>query len=160
MRMNANALRTWGIAVSAGLMAVALMIAAPWRPADARAPAPVELAQAPAQTQAQAAAPVGFVVRFRGTGPIAQAQARAARGQTAAAGREIDAQLRRQPALAGLCFDRFTVGAAEVVLRSCAPVPASERAAYQARWLARLQAMRAVAYVDANATLTQERAPG
>lgn len=158
MAMNLHVLRTWGIAASAALMAAALVIAAPWQRApDAAAAALLdsefEIAQAPGQ-----AAPVGFVIRFQGAGPIARAQALAGRGQEAAAQRQIEAQLLRQAGLRGLCFDRFTVGAAEVVLRSCEPVAAGERAAYQARWLARLRAMRAVAYVDANATLTQDRA--
>jgi hypothetical protein len=55
-----------------------------------------------------------------------------------------------------LCFERFTAGAAEVVLRSCNPIGALE----QQQWVARLRAMRAVAYADVNATAAQERAPG
>jgi hypothetical protein len=160
--MNANALRTWGMVVSAAAMTGALALS--WRaPPRASAEAPLnggkaayEMAQAP---QAHAA-PVGFLVRFRGTGPIARAQAQAARGQTAQAQRRIELELNRQRAFTGLCFDRFTTGAAEIVLRSCQPVAASERAAYQQRWTARLRAMRAVAYVDANATVTPESAPG
>lgn len=151
--MQLNALRTWGMATSAALMAAALGLS--WQ-----APAPAVAQQtAPARVaQTQPAAPVGFLVRFRGTGPIARAQAAAARGQAAQAQRRIETQLARQTAFAGLCFDRFTVGAAEVVLRSCEPVPASDRAAYAQRWVARLQAMRAVAYADANATVSPTRA--
>ena len=155
--MDLNALRTWGIAVSGALMVGALALAAQPSPqAEARQalePSGFEIAQAPAQ-----AAPVAFLVRFQGSGPIAQAQARAARGQVQGAQRTVEAQLRRQSAFAGLCFDRFTVGAAEIVLRSCEAVAGHERAAYQARWLARLQAMRAVAYADANASVSPERA--
>jgi hypothetical protein len=69
-------------------------------------------------------------------------------------------QLTRQNAFAGLCFDRFTAGGAEVVLRTCEAVPAGRLEAVRSRWLARLRAMRAVEYVDANVTATQERAPG
>lgn len=155
--MDVNALRTWGIAVSGALMVGALALAAQPSPqAEARQalePGSFEVAQAPAQ-----AAPVAFLVRFQGSGPIAQAQARAARGQVQSAQRTVEAQLRRQSAFAGLCFGRFTVGAAEIVLRSCEAVTGHERAAYQARWLARLQAMRAVAYADANASVSPERA--
>ena len=79
---------------------------------------------------------------------------------TAQAQGEVEIQLRRQTAFAGLCFDRFTVGGAEIVLRTCEPVAASERNSVQQSWGARLQAMRAVEYVDANATATQQRAPG
>jgi hypothetical protein len=154
--MDVNALRTWGIAVTGSLMAVALFIALqPDNGADAQ-PRPVaRIAQA-----SSSAASVGFIVRFRGTGPIARAQALAARGQTGQAQRHVELQLRRQSAFAGLCFDRFTIGGAEMVLRTCEPVAANERAAVQQSWGARLQGMRAVEYVDVNATVTQERAPG
>lgn len=156
--MNAHALRTWGMAVGAVLMTGALAIAAmgpetPQARAETQPQAVFEVAQAQA-------APVSFLVRFRGSGPIARAQATAARGNQTQAGRTISVQLARQNSFAGLCFDRFTAGAAEVVLRSCDPVAASERATVQQRWLARLRAMRAVAYADVNTTATQERAPG
>ncbi|MEZ5960135.1 MAG: hypothetical protein R3C30_06855 [Hyphomonadaceae bacterium] len=154
--MEVNALRTWGIAVTGALMAVALVVAfQPQSHAEAQPQAPLELAQADTDR-----APVGFIVRFRGTGPIARAQASAARGQVAPAQRQVEVQLVRQTAFNGLCFDRFTVGGAEIVLRTCEAVAASERAAVQQSWGARLQAMRAVEYVDANTTVTQERAPG
>ncbi len=153
--MDVNALRTWGIAVSGALMVGALAFAL--QP-EATAQAQHAAAQI-AQAETRAAA-VGFIVRFRGTGPIARAQAQAARGQTAQAQRQVELQLQRQSAFGGLCFDRFTVGGAEMVLRTCDAIAASERAAVQQRWGARLRAMRAVEYVDANATVTQERAPG
>lgn len=153
--MDVIALRTWGIAFTGAAMAVALMIGFQPR-ADAQAPQPVvQLAQAEAR-----AAPIAFLVRFRGSGPIARAQARGARGNLPLAQREIEAQLRRQSAFSGICFDRFTAGAAEVVLRTCTAIVASERARVQQQWLTRLRGMRAVEYVDANATATQERAPG
>lgn len=155
--MNSNALRTWGIAVSGTAMVAALLIATtPTQPAEARLAARqiIETAQAPLAN----AAPIAFVVRFRGAGPIARAQARAARGETALAQRQLELQLRRQSAFSGLCFDRFTVGAAEAVLRTCASIAASERDAVQQSWLTRLRAMRAVEYADVNATATQNRA--
>lgn len=153
--MDVNALRTWGIVVTGSLLAVAMMIALePDGAADAQPQSAAQIAPAPS------AAPLGFIVRFRGAGPIARAQAQAARGQTAQAQRQVELQLRRQTAFAGLCFDRFTVGGAEIVLRTCEAVAASERAAVQQRWGARLRAMRAVEYVDVNATATQQRAPG
>lgn len=145
-------MRLWGIGASSAAIAIALMFALEPAPAaQAQQQAPVHVAQAQAE-------PVGFLVRFRGNGPIARAQAQATRGDTSTAQRTIEAQLRRQNSFAGLCFDRFTVGAAEVVLRTCDAIAASERAAVQARWLQRLQAMRAVAYADANTTATQGRA--
>jgi hypothetical protein len=154
--MDVNALRNLGMAVTGALMAGALFLAfQPQSHAEAQPQAAVELAQAQAN-----ASSVGFIVRFRGTGPIARSQAQAARGQIAQAQRQVEIQLQRQSAFAGLCFDRFTVGGAEIVLRTCETVAASERAAVQQRWGARLQAMRSVEYVDANATVTQQRAPG
>ncbi len=152
MILDPNALRLWGIAASAASMAVALAFA--WRaPAPASAQPPPELAQAQSGH-------VAFVVRFRGDGPIARAQVLAARGDEARAARQVEAQLQRQRALSGLCFDRFTLGGAEIVLRSCEPVPPSARQAYATRWLARLDAMRAVDYVDANAEASPQAAPG
>jgi hypothetical protein len=154
--MDVNALRISGIAVTGILMAVALVVAFdPRTNAEAQPQGVAEIAQA--QTEASS---VAFIVRFRGTGPIARAQAQAARGQIAQAQRQVEIQLQRQSAFAGLCFDRFTVGGAEMVLRTCEAVAASERAGVQRSWGARLRAMRAVEYVDANATVTQQRAPG
>lgn len=154
--MDVNALRMWGIAVTGALMAGALAIAfQPDTRAEAQTQGVAQLAQAEAR-----AAPVGFIVRFRGGGPIARAQGQAASGQLAQAQDQVEAQLVRQRAFAGLCFDRFTVGGAEIVLKTCEPVAASERVGVQQSWGARLQAMRAVEYVDANATVTQQRAPG
>jgi hypothetical protein len=157
--MDVNALRFWGIVTSAALMAGALLVAAPWR-TSARAEMAVGALEQITQDQPPADAPVSFLVRFRGDGPIARAQALAQRGREMEAGAMVAAQVARQRALRGLCFDRFTVGAAEVVLRSCAPIAAEERATVQARWLARLRDIRAVAYADLNATLAQEHAPG
>jgi hypothetical protein len=153
--MDVNALRTWGIGVTGALMVGALAVAVQPR-AVAEAPGVAQVAQMQAPARAE---PVGFIVRFRGSGPIARAQGRAARGETAAAQRQVEIQLRRQSAFSGLCFDRFTVGGAEIVLRTCQAVAASERAAVQQRWGGRLRAMRAVEYVDVNATVTPERAP-
>lgn len=151
-----DALRISGIAVTGALMAAALVIAfEPQTNAVAQPQGVAEIAQAET-----GASPVAFIVRFRGTGPIARAQAQAARGQLTQAQRQVEIQLQRQSAFAGLCFDRFTVGGAEMVLRTCEAVTASERTGVQQSWGARLRAMRAVEYVDVNATVTQQRAPG
>lgn len=153
--MDLNAVRLWGIAASAAVMIGALAIAAQPAPQAFAQPAEgaFELAQATGEP-----APVAFLVRFRGSGPIARAQAAAARGATTDAERQVEQQLRRQSAFAGLCFDRFTVGGAEIVLRTCAAIVPSERGAVQQDWLNRLRAMRAVEYVDPNATATHNRA--
>lgn len=154
--MDVNAHRTWGIAVTGALMAGALLFALqPETHAEAEPQAVAQMAQA--QTDV---AYVGFIVKFRGSGPIARAQALAGRGQLAQAQRQVEVQLNRQTWAAGLCFDRFTVGGAEIVLRTCEAVAASERNAVQQSWGTRLRAMRAVEYVDANATVAQQRAPG
>lgn len=154
--MDMNTLRNWGMVVTGALMIGALAIA--FQPQTHAEAQPSDAAQM-AQTQAPAEQ-VGFIVRFRGAGPISRAQAEAARGQTALAQRQVEVQLSRQSAFHGLCFDRFTVGGAEIVLKTCESVAANERAGAQQSWAARLQAMRAVEYVDANATVTQQRAPG
>jgi hypothetical protein len=153
--MDVHALRVWGIVAGVVLIALALWIAAlgpETAPARASTQRTIELAQG------QPEAPASFLVRFRGSGPIARAQAAAGRGRTAEAQRRIETQLTRQDAFVGLCFDRFTAGAAEVVLRTCDPVAARERTAIEARWLSRLRAMRAVDYADVNAAATLERA--
>lgn len=155
--MDVNALRNLGMAVTGALMIGALMVAfQPENHAEAQQP---RAAAQVAQTQARAEH-VGFIVRFRGAGPIARAQADAARGHVAQAQRQVEFQLERQTSFRGLCFDRFTVGGSEIVLKTCEAVAASERAGVQQSWGARLQGMRAVEYVDANATVTQQRAPG
>ncbi|WP_395645055.1 hypothetical protein [Terricaulis sp.] len=170
--MDVMALRTWGIAVSAAAIAslVTFAVSACDRPpSQVEEQLPVaqgiaQVAQAPSDrdhepaSAARAAAPTSFVVRFQGNGPMARAQAQAAGGQQTAAQRAIEAQLARQAAFRGLCFDRFTVGAAEVVLRTCTAAPPPEQAQITARWLARLNAMPGVAYADANATVSQDRA--
>jgi hypothetical protein len=152
--MNWEWLRLSGVAASAAALVASVALAlSSQAPARAQPTAPV-LAQGPQATH------VAFLVRFRGDGPIARAQRDAARGRTNQAQSTIEAQLRRQTPFNGLCFDRFTVGAAEVVLRSCEPVAATDRVAYQQRWTARLDAMGSVEYVDPNATASTERAPG
>jgi hypothetical protein len=149
MTWSLEALRVWGVIASASVMAVALVFA--WR-----APAPVSAAQA--QASPSEAAGVSFLVRFRGGGPIARAQRLAAAGDEVGAARAVAAQLARQGEFQGLCFDRFTAGAAEIVLRSCAPVAAAGRAEYTARWLRRLDAMAAIEYADANLEAAPEAA--
>jgi hypothetical protein len=57
-----------------------------------------------------------------------------------------------------LCLDRFTVGGAEMVLRTCAPVARAERQRTTDRWLSRLRVMPGVAYADVNVSAaTQDR---
>lgn len=165
--MDANLLRNVGLTVSAAAMAGALAIAAlTGRPEPAPAEAPplvagpitaaapaVQPAFAPAAAAPAAAAiaPVSFLVRFQGAGPLGRAQALAAQGRETDARRAVETQLNRQAALRGLCFDRFTVGGAEMVLRTCSAIAEPDRSQTSADWLARLRDMPAVAYADLNA---------
>lgn len=149
--MDVNALRTWGIAATGALIAACLAISFGAVAPRAEAQPAFEIAQV-------AAAPASFLVRFQGGGPIARSQALAARGHVLVAQTQIEAQLRRQAGFTGLCFDRFTTGAAEVVLRTCEPLAGAQRAAVERQWVARLRAMRAVAYADVNSTAAPSRA--
>lgn len=132
--MDVNALRTWGMTVSAAAMAGALAIALMGEPRVAPDLLPTD------SEAREAMGVLSFVVQFNGNGPVA----RAARAHD---DRAIGLQLRRQYDLNGLCFDRFGYGA-EVVLSACNFVAPSERESTGQLWLARLRAMRAVSYVD------------
>jgi hypothetical protein len=154
--MDVQVLRFWGLIVGSALIAAALWIAALGAergPAQTAGPGVAATAQAQSQ-------PATFLVSFRGSGPIARAQSDARRGRLERAGRRVEIELQRQSAFVGLCFDRFTADAAEVVLRTCEPVAAQERSAIEARLLSRLRSMRAVAYADINASAAPEAAPG
>jgi hypothetical protein len=96
---------------------------------------------------------VSFVVRFEATHPLAQAQNLSRRGKHADAERTARAVIGSRPDLRGLCFDRFTVGGAEIVLRACDAVPAGQRAAFQQNWTRRLNKMSGVQYADVNTTV-------
>ncbi len=132
--MDVNALRTWGLAVSAaamaGALAIALIDSAPQRsgPSDF----------APTAEDASA-----IIVRFQGDGPIA----RAVRAHDEQA---VAAQLGRQTDLAGLCFGSFVEGT-DVMLSPCDPAALDIQSL-----LRRLRAMRSVAYAEVT---TAPRAP-
>lgn len=165
--MDAHLLRSVGIAMGAAALAGALAVsrfAPEAAPGALSEPPPAVRAlaaddpsnEAPPAERPDAVAPdaafVSFLVRFQGAGPLAQSQALAERGHEAEARRAAEDALARQSAFRGLCFDRFTAGGAEMVLRSCAPVAASAQAQATAEWLARLRDMSAIAYADINAT--------
>lgn len=143
--MNAEPLRISGAIVSALVIAAALFLAL--RTEDV--PAAAMLMSEPfVQSSAAAPAPLAFAVRFRGDGPIARAQEMAGRGSERRAARRIAAELGRQPAFDGLCFNGFTNHAAEVVLTSCVEIASEDRAQVQTRWLASLNRMPAVEYAN------------
>jgi hypothetical protein len=96
------------------------------------------------------AEPIGFVVRFAADHALGRAQALEASGRCDEAARLARATIAASTELRGLCFDRFTLGGAETVLISCAPVPRAQSSAYQRDWLARFRAMRGVEYADVN----------
>jgi hypothetical protein len=165
--MDAKLLRNAGIAVAAAALLAALSIATlsgDPAPTASEAP-PVAAPLPPAAEPERAEAPqpaatqadlVSFIVAFRGAGPLARAQALAAQGRETQARAVAQRGLAEQRDLRGLCFDRFTLGGAEIVLRSCNAVAASERASFSAGWLARLRDMPTVAYADLNSTAAPE----
>jgi len=172
--MEVEALRTWGLAASAAALASALTIAAlggceqpastpaaptgvvvaPATPASAT---PAEPTAEPATTDTPPAKLTStptrvtptLIVRFEAPHPLARAQEIAAQGRVAEAGRAAQATIRGRGDLRGLCFDRFTLGGAEIVLKSCSTV--ADGAAFQRRWSTRLNAMPGVEYAEPNA---------
>lgn len=174
--MNTDALRTWGLAASAAVFASALTIAAlggceerastprveePANPTMAppedgdpvAEPAAVD-GPPPPQTLAPVRARPSFVVRFEQPHPLARAQEIAARGRIAEARRAALATLNSQRNLRGLCFERFTLGGAEMVLSACEPV--TNASAFETRWTRDLNAMAGVAYAEPNAVAQPE----
>lgn len=162
-RIRHGALAVGGVALI-GALAAAFMNGDPRPPPLAQdapkiaGPAPAApSAETPAQegeplfetAGADAAPPpsdVSFVVRFDATHDLGRAQALAAQGRDAEARRRAEAALRSRADLRGLCFDRFTLGGAEIVLRPCAGAPSAS----QQTWLLRLRGMPGVDYADAN----------
>lgn len=114
-----------------------------------------EAETAPAE-QDDPGAPLAFIVRFSEDHDMARAQALAAEGREASARRAAERALRRDRDLRGLCFDRFTVGGAEVVLRPCDPASLEQAEALRQEWAEKLAAMPSVAYAEANVVLRPE----
>lgn len=107
---------------------------------------PQAAAQAPAEQARRSSATL--LVRFRDPHPLARAQALEAAGHCPEAEQLARATLATRADLAGLCFERFTVGGAEIVLAACAP-PSDDRA-FQQSWIERFQTMEGVEYAEAN----------
>ncbi|MEJ0060244.1 MAG: hypothetical protein WDM79_11995 [Terricaulis sp.] len=174
--MDQKALRTWGIFVGGAALAGSVAIAAinPARdaaptierrpavsapaplPAKAETPPPVFEPAAAVTPPSANAAPVSFVVRFGDHHPLAAAQRLAAEGEIDEARRSAERALTRQRSLRGLCFDRFTVGGAEIVLKSCEPLTEREAESFRRRWSERFQSMSGIDYAEANVILTPE----
>ncbi|MGE3143908.1 MAG: hypothetical protein AB7L65_11360, partial [Hyphomonadaceae bacterium] len=100
---------------------------------------------------------ISFIVRFAAPHALAAAQTQAAAGDLAAAANAARAAIRASRDLRGLCFDRFTAGGAEIVLKACTPVPRAQELAFQQRWTRRLAHMSGVEYADANYVLYPEQ---
>lgn len=90
-----------------------------------------------------------LLVRFEAPHPLARVQDIAAQGRMAEAARAAQATIRGRGDLRGLCFDRFTLGGAEIVLKACSAV--ADGPAFQRRWSTRLNAMPGVDYAEPNA---------
>jgi hypothetical protein len=124
--------------------------------ASAGEPTPiVEPADVGGPPPAGAAYP-SLLVRFEAPHPMARAQALAAAGRFDEAAESARQTIRTRRDLRGLCYDRFTNGGAEVVLRACAPVPRAQRTRFQETWAQRLNSVEGVEYAEPNYTLYPE----
>jgi len=90
-----------------------------------------------------------FIVRFDDRHPMARAQGLYLQGKRDEADAAARATLPSRPELAGLCFERFTLGA-ELVLAHCARVARAQVQRTSDRWERKLRAVKGVQYVDPN----------
>ena len=132
---------------------IAPSTAAPEQPAPAPAQPLFEVA---GESGSSTTANVSFVVRFQPSHPLARAQNLAQQGKHSDAARTARTTIEGRADLRGLCFDRFTIGGAEIVLRACNSVPATQRETFQRNWTRRLGAMNGVEYAEPNYTLQKE----
>ena len=173
--MDDKTLRNAGIALGGGALAVAVAIASmsggglkptPFpSPPEAAAPtisgpsgdvSAAPSAPTPAVEPAAAVPPpedltTTFIVRFKAAHPLGKAQALAAKGRLTAAAAAAKKALAAGD-MKGLCFERFTLGGAETVLRLCPDTQTSAKA-----WLTKLRTSPDVEYADANVTVDVEK---
>lgn len=97
-----------------------------------------------------------LIVRFEAPHPMARAQTLAAAGRLGEAAESARQTIRTRRDLRGLCYDRFTAGGAEVVLRACTTVPHPQRARFLETWTQRLNGAEGVDYAEPNYTLQPE----
>jgi hypothetical protein len=136
-------------ALGAAVMAAALCACGPRT--DAAPSGETADAPAPNEQEAQAREPASFIVRFRAPHPLAHAQELFAAGHCAEAEQLARTTIAARAELGGLCFQRFTVGGAELVLSACeAPAPEA-LAAFQHSWAERFAHMDGVEYAEPNA---------
>jgi hypothetical protein len=136
----------------AALAAVAAIIVsvAACAPTTASPPGPAENADAGPQEPDIISEPVSYLVNFRPSHALGRAQALQSAGRYEEAELLVAVTLLDDASLRGLCFERFTVGGAEIVLNVCAPSPWEERAVTQRQWLEQLGVTPGVAYVERN----------
>jgi hypothetical protein len=179
--MDPKLLRNWGMAFGAAAMAGAVslavltgqpqapdhgagpVIAAPM-PSAAAAGEPTHAAPEPvAEPAAAEPAPSSrpaFLVHFSTTHPLGRAQALASQGRDAEARALVERTLARRGELRGLCFQRFTLGGAEIVFTSCAPLTDAQSESFSARWSRRFQTMAGVDYAEPNLVADVESGAG
>jgi hypothetical protein len=93
---------------------------------------------------------MSYLVNFRPTHALGRAQALHRAGRHDEAELLVAATLRDDDSVRGLCFERFTAGGAEIVLKVCTPSPWEQRSVTQRRWLEQLGLTPGVAYVERN----------
>ncbi|MGE4037879.1 MAG: hypothetical protein AB7F85_09020 [Hyphomonadaceae bacterium] len=126
--------------------------------------APAAISQTPIVDSADQALSVeapsrmSYIVNFRPSHALGQAQILQNAGRYDEAEQLVVVTLRDNIALRGLCFERFTVGGAEIVLNVCAPDPFEDPLVTQDRWLEQLGATMGVAYVERNLVAQHEDA--
>jgi hypothetical protein len=98
-----------------------------------------------------------FIVKFKPAHPLGRAQHLAAQGKLTQARANAVAALTHSASLKGLCFERFTVGGGETVLRVCPRPALAKREAAAAWFLARLRANPLIEYADRNAVADVEQ---
>jgi len=91
-----------------------------------------------------------FLVRFGAAHPLGRAHDMWAQGRRGEAEALVRTTLRQRSEFAGLCFSRFTLGGAEIVLAHCTRVARAQVTRTSDRWIRKIRAMRGVQYVDAN----------
>lgn len=102
------------------------------------------------ETVERAETAAGFIVRFAPAHALGRAHALQGAGRHSDASTLVRTTLLSDTALHGFCFDRFTLGGAEIVLNICAPSAADQTASAPRVWLERLTNMRGVAYAELN----------
>ena len=143
------------IALSRAVLAACIIGMAACVPA-ASPQAPVIADEAQPAQAVTAPAGMSFIVNFRASHALGQAQSLQGAGRYDEAEQLVGVTLHDDAAFRGLCFERFTLGGAEIVLNVCAPSPWEEPLVTQRRWLEQLGATPGVVYVERNLVAQRE----